>query len=126
MKQKKFLGVSSVSFFLGGGVDFCPHSIILSLETWSNHRPPPLPAWELGAKKELLRLKQLSLHLLTWGSKPNYSQLQWWSDSCALRQPKIRSGFHIMWRIMQISKAIIDLKSDSICKILHIKFNFIQ
>ena len=54
MKQKMFLGVSGVSFFWGG-VDFCPHSIILSLEIWSNP-PPPVPEnWV--PKKELLRLQ---------------------------------------------------------------------
>ena len=40
MKQKKFLGVSGVSFLGGVEVDFCPHSIILSLEIWSSPSPP--------------------------------------------------------------------------------------
>ena len=44
--------VSRVSLFFWGGVDFCPHSIILSLEIWSNAPPPPR-AWELGAKKRI-------------------------------------------------------------------------
>ena len=45
---------SRVSLFFWGGVDFCPHSIILSLEIWSNPPTPPPPcAWELGAKKRV-------------------------------------------------------------------------
>ena len=53
MKQKMFLGVSSVSFF-GGWGEFCPHSIIPSLEIRSTHPPPP-ENWV--TKQELLRLK---------------------------------------------------------------------
>ena len=50
MKQKKFSGVSGVSFFFGGGVDFCPHSIILSLEIWSC---PPPPRLRTGCQKRV-------------------------------------------------------------------------
>ena len=55
VKQKKFLGVSSVSsFFWGGGGYFCPHSIILSLEIWSSHPPPCL---RTGCQKRVATFK---------------------------------------------------------------------
>ena len=55
VKQKKFLGVSSVSsFFLGGGGYFWPHSIILSLEIWSSHPPPCL---RTGCQKRVATFK---------------------------------------------------------------------
>ena len=52
MKQKKFSGVSGVSFFFwGGGLIFGPIRSFCHLK--SGVAPPPPRAWELGAKKRV-------------------------------------------------------------------------